>query len=179
MLDVTDLILGEHDSFRHGFAALDKAIAPDVPMGFRTEALQTAWAALASHLERHAAAEELVVFPALLHHGVDGEHETLDAVDDHNEIRNAIRDAARHEPGAPEWWKAVGRARAENSHHMTEEEDAALPDLRRNTTRRQRVELGRAFLAAMARENVPTANTDPQDYVARHRPGTELPQQRR
>lgn len=171
LLDITDLILTEHDAFRRGFAGLDKVLGPDVDPASRPRRLAEQWAPLAAHLERHAAAEELVVFPALLLHGVNAEHETLDAVGDHNEIRDAVRDAAAHPAGSDDWWKAVDRARAENTHHMSEEEDEALPDLRRNTTREQRVDLGREFVAAMARlrERPLTGNTDPVEFLARHR----------
>jgi iron-sulfur cluster repair protein YtfE (RIC family) len=173
LLDVTDLILGEHDSLRQTFAALDKTLAPDVDAATRARRLSEVWTALAAHLERHAAAEELVVFPALLRHGTNAEHETLDAVGDHNKIRDAIREAARHAADSAAWWRAVERARAENTHHMAEEEDEALPDLRRNTTLEQRVALGRAFISAMAHpaDAAPGGNIDPREFVARHRNG--------
>ncbi len=171
LTDITDLILREHDAFRRGFAALDKALAPDVDAAARPRRLAELWGPLAAHLDRHAAAEELVVFPALLRYGSNAEHETLDAVGDHNDIRDALREADQHAAGTPEWWKAVERARAENSHHMAEEEDEALPDLRRNTTREQRVSLGQDFCAALARlrDRPPAANTDPLEFLARHR----------
>ena len=171
LVDITDLILTEHDTFRRGFAALDKVLGPDIDPGAHARRLSDVWVPLAAHLERHAAAEEEVVFPALLRHGTNAEHETLDAVGDHNDIRDAVREAAAHPAGTPDWWKAVDRVRAENSHHMTEEEDEALPDLRRNTTREQRLEIGLAFIAAMARlrDRPPPGNTDPRDFLARHR----------
>jgi hypothetical protein len=171
-IDITDLILTEHDVFRRSFAALDKVLAPDEDPATHEERLGELWAPLAAHLERHAAAEELVVFPALLRHGANGEHETLDAVGDHNDIRDAIREAATHAPGSPEWWKAVDRARAENTHHMGEEEDEALADLRRTTTAEQRLHLGRLFLIALDqyRGRPVPGNTDPREYLARHAP---------
>lgn len=170
-VDITDLILTEHAAFRRGFAALDKVLGPDVDPRSRPRRLAELWASLAAHLDRHAAAEELVVFPALLRHGSNAEHETLDAVGDHNAIRNAVRAAARHPAGSEQWWAAVERARAENTHHMGEEEDEALPDLRRTTTREQRVALGRDFITAMAhlRDRPPAGNTDPMVFLARHR----------
>src|SRR5690348_15012032 len=123
LIDITDLILTEHDTFRRGFAGLDKVMGPGVDPASRARRLAELWLPLAAHLDRHAAAEELVVFPALLRHGTNAEHETLDAVGDHNDIRDAVRDAARHPAGSEPWWAAVERARAENTHHMAEEED--------------------------------------------------------
>jgi hypothetical protein len=54
---------------------------------------------------------------------------------------------------------------------MAEEEDEALPDLRRTTTREQRLELGRLFLIALdqLRGRPPAENTDPREFLARHR----------
>jgi hypothetical protein len=169
-IDITDLILTEHESFRRAFAALDKVLAPESDPATHQRRLADLWAPLAAHLERHAAAEELVLFPTLLRHGTNAEHETLDAVGDHNEIRDAVREAAAHPAGSPEWWKAVERVRSENTHHMGEEEDEALSDLRRTTTAEQRVALGRLFLIALDqyRGRPPVPNTDPRAYVARH-----------
>jgi hypothetical protein len=173
-IDITDLILTEHDTFRRGFAALDKVLAPDSDQATRPHRLAEVWAPLAAHLERHAAAEELVVFPTLLRHGARAEHETVDAVGDQNDFRDAIRDAAAHPVDSPEWWKAVERARSENTHHMGEEEDEALPDLRRTTTTELRIELARLFLIALEqfRGRPPVGNVDPREYLARHRAGT-------
>ena len=53
-------------------------------------------------LELHAAAEEEVFYPALLQVGLAAhrpagvEDETLDAIKDHNEIRDAVAEVARH-----------------------------------------------------------------------------------
>ena len=170
-IDITDLILTEHDTFRRGFAALDAVLAPDTDPATRDARLAGLWAELSAHLDRHARAEELIVFPALLRCGTNAEHETLDAVGDHNEIRDAIAEAAAHPAGSPEWWKAVERARSENTHHMGEEEDEALSDLRRTTTREQRVEHGRLFVIALdqLRGRPPAGNTDPREFLARHR----------
>ena len=171
--DITALILDDHDTFRRGFAALDEALAPDTDPEHRDAKLAEIWAPLADLLDLHAVAEEQIFYPMLLRKGDEGEavDETIDAVGDHNDIRDAVREAAAHPAGSEEWWKAVERARAENTHHMAEEEDEALPDLRRTTTRTQRIELGRQFSAAMAelRDRPPAGNTDPREFLARHR----------
>jgi hypothetical protein len=182
-IDITDLLLTEHDALRRGFADLDKVLAPDSETETHSDRLAERWDELAAHLDRHAAAEELIVFPALLRSGSNAEHETLDAVGDHNDIRDAVREAATHRVGSPDWWKAVERARARNTHHMGEEEDEALADLRRTTTLEERLELGRLFLVALEQyRGRPLApNRDPREFVARHRRGAEsgLPTARR
>ncbi len=138
MDDVTALILDDHAAFRRGFARLDDA---------RDVAAQRAvWEPLALHLEIHAEAEERIVYPHLLRRGDHAHDETDDAIRDHNKIRDAIAEAGRHDVGSDAWWKAVWEARKENSEHLTEEEDGALPDFRRNADRDLRADLAQQWL---------------------------------
>ncbi len=179
--DITALILDDHDTFRRGFAALDDLEGPEADSDDLPARLAEIWNPLADLLDVHAVAEEEIFYPALLRKGDEGDavDETLDAVGDHNDIRDPVRDAAKHRPGSPEWWDAVGRAREANTHHMGEEEDEAMPDFRRNTTRAQRVELGRRFAefrASHSARDLDTSNQDPQDYVEEHLPGAAAPQ---
>jgi hypothetical protein len=124
MADITQLILDDHDAFRRQFAALDDADPAE---------LRALWDPLAELLEVHAAAEEAIFYPQLLRHGDDAEDETVDAIGDHNDIRDGVREAARHPVGSSKWWDGVWQARRANSDHMAEEEDDALADFRRNT----------------------------------------------
>ena len=100
----------------------------------------------ANLLEVHAAAEEAIFYPKLLRRGDDAEDETVDAIGDHNDIRDGVREAARHPIGSAQWWDGIRHARVANSSHMAEEEDDALPDFRRNTPLSVRVNLGHEFL---------------------------------
>ena len=56
----------------------------------------------------------------------DAEAETLDAISDHNEIRDAVTEVARHQVGTGEWFAAVAAANLANSDHMAEEEREGL-----------------------------------------------------
>src|ERR1700710_2954053 len=135
MLDVTDLVLEDHATLRKRFAELDDASG--------TEALSVLWTEIANLLEIHAQCEEEVFYPQLLKKQTeDGEDEAEDAIDDHNKIRDAVRDAGRHEVDSDDWWKAVGEARTENSKHIAEEEREALPDFRHASTLEQREQRG-------------------------------------
>ncbi|CAN5156704.1 hemerythrin domain-containing protein [soil metagenome] len=138
MADITQLILDDHDAFRRRFAELDDL--RDQPQD-----AAAVFAGLAAFLEVHASAEEVVFYPALLKHGEDAEEETEDAVGDHDDIRDGVRRAAAAEPGSQEWWQAVDDTRAANTEHMSEEEDEALADFRRNTSLDVRHELGLTF----------------------------------
>lgn len=124
MADITELVLDDHETFRRRFAALDGCRDPDE--------LAAVWNPLAALLEVHAAAEEEVFYPELIRLGDHAESETLDAVGDHNEIRDGVHAAAQHPVGSDGWWAAVRRARVANTNHMGEEEDGALADFRRH-----------------------------------------------
>ncbi|MGH3942540.1 MAG: hemerythrin domain-containing protein [Pseudonocardiaceae bacterium] len=160
--DITQLILDDHETFRRQFAALDDAEEP--------EQLRAIWEPLAALLDVHAVAEEDIFYPQLLRRGDDAEDETIDAIGDHNDIRDAVHEAARHPLGSSSWWEAVRQARVANSSHMAEEEDDALPDFRRNSSLDVREELGRRFLEfktdhAGARD-LDTSDKDPEEYVS-------------
>lgn len=160
--DITQLILDDHEMFRRQFAALDDVGGPGE--------LRAIWEPLAALLDVHAVAEETIFYPQLLRHGDDAEDETVDAIGDHNDIRDGVHEAALHPVGSPPWWDAVRRARRANSSHMAEEEDEALPDFRRNSPLGLREELGRRFLEFKAghagARDLDNSGKDPQGYVS-------------
>jgi hemerythrin HHE cation binding domain-containing protein len=164
LLDITDLILDDHETFRRRFFAL--YTAPE------NAALLDIWQPLAELLEVHAVAEEEIFYPSLLQHGADAKAETKDAIKDHNKIRDAIRDAEACTAGAKAWWAAVGRARAENDEHMTEEEREGLPDFRRNSPDALRAELGARFVRFHAdhrgARGIERDDKNPRRYIAEH-----------
>lgn len=168
MPDVCDLILDEHGDLRRRFAEMDSLRAE----GCDPSRLRQVWLPLAETLEVHAAAEEAVFYPLLLNEGRRGNDETADAIDDHNEIRGAVRRADSAEVGTDGWWDAVLAARAANSDHMAEEERGALPDFRVNAPADQREALGAAW-NDFEHEHAGGRGTDLQDkdkdaYIARH-----------
>lgn len=164
MADIIDLIYEDHDWFRRHFFYLDHARTADE--------LTAIWEPIAERLDLHADAEERIFYPALLKQGEAGdpEDETEDAISDHNEIRDAIREAARHPAGSPEWFAAVGRARTENGEHLDEEEREALPDFIKSTSPELRHELAMKWLrfhhAHRNGRGVDTSDKDPEEYVA-------------
>lgn len=161
MADITQLILDDHDTFRRKFAALDDAEG--------SEELRVVWEPLAALLDLHAEAEEAILYPQLLRRGEDAEDETLDAIGDHNDIRDGVHEAARHLIGSSAWWDGVRRARMANSEHMAEEEDEALADFRRNTPPEIRDELGRQFCEFKTKhadaQDLDAKDKDPDEYV--------------
>jgi hypothetical protein len=166
MSDITALILDEHTWFRQQFAALDDLQAR-TPMD--VEAVKRLWEPLATRLDLHAIAEEEIFYPQLLKHGEDPRAETLDAIGDHNDIRDAVHAAARHPVGTDDWWAAVGQARQANDEHMAEEEREGLADFRRHAPAGLREALGKQFARFLdshqTTQGVDTSDKDPAGYV--------------
>ena len=115
-------------------------------------------------------------YPALLH-GVDADDpkdETVDAISDHNKIRDAVAEANRHPVGSADWHEAVARARKENGEHLDEEERDALPDFIRNSSPELRHELALKWLRfyylhppgnSPAEADLDVRDKDPEAYV--------------
>ena len=166
-MDITQLILDDHHEQRRLFAILEQIDPGD------TGTLGVLWARLAAFLEVHAAAEEEVFYPELLRVGQatgrigTAEEETLDAIHDHNDIRDAIAAVAGHQVGSGEWFAAVGAVNVANGDHMAEEEREGLTDFRRRAGLQLRHTLAVAFAAFEARHfaGVPPVDKDPEAYV--------------
>jgi hypothetical protein len=167
MPDITMLILADHEWFREQFARLDNLQART---SVRKDALEKVWRPLADKLDVHAYIEEKIFYPQLLTRGVDDpEGETLDAIGDHNDIRDGVRDANAAAIGTDEWWTAVGRAREANDEHMGEEEREGLSDFRRHAPIGLREALGQQYREFTAQhpttKGLQIVDRDPQAYV--------------
>jgi hypothetical protein len=169
-VDITELILNQHHEQRRTFALLDELA--DDPAG-----LAAVWERLTLLLEVHAKAEELFFYPRLLEVGTGGgdadsaESETKDAIKDHNEIRDAIAEAAKHEVGSDDWWTAVREADEANSDHMAEEEREDLVDFRRHADLQTRHDIAVQFIVyenQHAAIGITPEDEDPDTYVAEH-----------
>jgi Hemerythrin HHE cation binding domain len=168
-MDITQLILDDHHEQRRRFAILEQMDPGDAG------ALRTVWARLAVFLEVHAAAEEKIFYPELLRAGLiagrtgaaEAEEETLDAISDHNDIRDTIAAVAGHQPGTSGWFEAVAAVNVANGDHMAEEEREGLTNFRRHVGLQLRQELAQAFIAFEAANfaGVPVVDKDPGAYV--------------
>jgi len=133
-MDITQLILDDHGEQRRLFAILEQIDHSD------QSTLAAVWSRLASFLELHAACEEETFYPALIRVGLrrgyatGAEDETLDAIKDHNEIRDAITEVAKYEVGTLEWRTAIAQVNRANGDHMAEEEREGLTDFRRTAS---------------------------------------------
>jgi hypothetical protein len=166
-MDITQLILDDHHEQRRRFALLEQIDPSD------TASLAAVWARLAAFLEVHAQAEEEIFYPELVRLAVgprplaSAEPETLDAIHDHNEIRDAVVAVTGLAAGSPEWITAVVAANKANGDHMAEEEREGLTDFRRRVSLQVRHELAVRFAAFEARNyaGVQPVDKDPAEYV--------------
>jgi Hemerythrin HHE cation binding domain len=166
-MDITQLILDDHYEQRRRFALLEQIDSASVA------ALSEVWVRLAVFLEVHAAAEEEIFYPELVKLALSpqplarAEPETVDAIYDHNEIRDAIGAVRRHPVGSPEWRDAIAVVNVANGDHMAEEEREGLTDFRQQVSLSQRHLLAIRFVTFEARNfaGVHPVDKDPQEYV--------------
>ncbi len=168
-MDITQLILDDHHEQRRLFAILEQVDRAD------TGTLSVLWARLSAFLELHAAAEEEIFYPAPLRvaaspgggGAASAEEETLDAIHDHNDIRDTIAAVGGHQAGTDGWYAAVAAVNLANGDHMAEEEREGLTDFRRLAGLQLRHELAVAFAAFEAQHfaGVPAVDKDPARYV--------------
>ena len=167
-MDITDVILRQHDEQRRMFAMLEEWPRDD------RDGLGAVWKRLEILLEVHAEAEERYFYPELLRLGTGGadaesvDEEVEDAVKDHNDIRDAVRRVSDAEAGSDEWWTAVVDANVHNSDHMGEEERQDLADFRQRASLQLRHEIAVQFLryeAVRWAEGIAPRDKDPENYV--------------
>jgi len=165
-VDITDIILADHEDQRRMFARLDDVDRSDAG------ALGALWTRLAAMMEVHAQAEENFFYPRLVKlgerlHDAEEAAETKDAIGDHNDIRDGITEASRCDVGSDGWWKGVTDARKANDQHMGEEEHEGLVDFRRHVSLEERHSIAVSFVAWQAQhvDGVPTVDKNPEQYV--------------
>lgn len=145
MMDLTELIVAEHDRIGRLFGALEDVTRYASHQAGRRgpRMLEEAWARLSGLITAHTAAEQQVFYPALpaaRGGGDDG------ALAEHLGILSAVREVGLHEPGSPAWRRAVADLRAGTCAHFGAEE-RVLVVFRQCTEPRLRDALGRQWAA--------------------------------
>ena len=174
-MDITAVILDQHQEQRRAFAILDD-LYPGEPA-----TLSPVWERLKILLEAHAEAEELFFYPQLLRVGAgprnqDGPaDETTDAIKDHNEIRDAINKTDSQSVGSQNWWDGIRATRTANGDHMAEEERDDLADFRRHASLQLRHDIAVEFLAYESKHasGITSHDKDPRSYVAHQQAETQ------
>lgn len=169
--DVMDLILADHRRIRRLQGALrDLARSgDDADVRWRLAPL---WQRLADLLEAHCAVEEEICHPAIFGSGPQATAGTLEAVADHDDIREAIMEAHLEPIGSAGWWRAVRATLVISTQHMDAEERGILADCNHRWSASQRQKLGlewSKFIAARLRDAAP-----PADHPASRSSGTTV-----
>jgi len=146
MTDIIELVLQDHHAVAGLFDKLQAATSADD----QTEL----FAQVRDALERHASAEEKVLYPRVRKEVPDGREESKDAIEEHDQIREALKEVADHDAGTTVFWLAVDQLVATTKHHVGVEETGLLPDFRKNSDADERAELGRRFEEAKTKAPV-------------------------
>lgn len=137
MTDIIELVLQDHLAVAALFDKLQAATGADD---------QTAlFVQVKDALERHASAEEKVLYPRVRKEVPDGREESTDAIEEHDQIREALKEVEEHDAGTALFTLAVTQLVATTKHHVGVEEAELLPDFRKNSDAAEREELGRRF----------------------------------
>jgi hemerythrin superfamily protein len=135
MPDVTQLIQQDHreveDLFSKFQSTRDGSVASQI----------------CEELDRHANAEEQVVYPAIEADVPDGKSMVKEAVDEHKEARQLIG-RIRQTQDDGHLAELVTELQGAISHHVDEEESEVLPKMREAMSAERLDELGREFESA-------------------------------
>jgi hemerythrin superfamily protein len=140
MIDIIDLVLHDHHAVAELFDKLQAAAGADTQAEL--------FAQVKEALELHASAEEEVLYPRVRKEAPEGREEVKDAVEEHDQIREALKEVEEHQAGTELFTLAVAQLVATTKHHVGVEEAELLPDFRNNSEASERESLGRAFEAA-------------------------------
>ena len=143
MSDIITLILQDHREVAQLFDRLQAAKGAD--------AQRELFAQVREALERHASAEESVLYPRVRREVPGGKEEAKDANEEHDQIRASLKEVEEHEAGTELFALAVTQLVATTKHHVGVEETELLPDFAKASDDAERKELGRRFEEAKAK----------------------------
>ena len=155
--DIFEQIMADHRRIRRLCAALDDMARWGGDSGWM---LAQAWLRLASLLEAHTRAEEEICYLPMSGCRPHAAEDRRAAIGDHEDIREAIKEASLHGPGSDPWWRAVRAVLAVNADHLDREEHGLLANGLTGLTMTQRRELGRQWCAFIAAWRLDAASTD-------------------
>ena len=118
--------------------------------GRATASLAGTWRQLRALLGLHTEAEEEICFIALFGQGPEAAAQMREAIADHEDIREAVREADLQPIGSAAWWRTVTAIRRAASQHIAREEQGPLAAFARSAAPGLREELGRQWLSFVA-----------------------------
>jgi hypothetical protein len=147
--DVIELIMADHRRIRRFREVLDDAVrfGRDSGSGWM---LADAWQRLSGLLEVHTWAEEEICYLPMLGSDPRAEEQRRTAIAGHDDIREAVSEAALQPVGSALWWGAVRAVLAASTDHLDHEERDMLAECPPRLTMGRRLELGRQWLAFIA-----------------------------
>lgn len=125
--DVIELIMADHRRIRRLRGALHDAARYNGDSG-PDWMLAAAWQRLADLLEAHTQAEEEICYLPMFGPGPQATERRREAIADHDDIREAIREASLHRVGSALWWRPVRAVLAASAEHLDREERGVLAD---------------------------------------------------
>jgi hypothetical protein len=125
VLELRQLVLGEHARILRLFAAIDDLARPE-PAGPGGAALSGVWHRLADLLDAHTEAEEEICYRVVFGRGGHVAALVNTAIADHDDIRAAMAEARLAEVGSARWWRSVAAARRGCAKHFASEEQGLL-----------------------------------------------------
>ena len=133
--DWDEILAAEHDE---ALAIFDKMLATDETQTFKRKMLLTK---LTHALDKHAHAEEMVVYPALREANDTADADSLGS--EHGYIKTAIYELNEMGPEAPNWLDKVRDFRQLVSEHAHMEEEAIFPRFKRDMDEEQNAHITR------------------------------------
>src|SRR5215207_3504710 len=134
MPDVTTIIENDHREVERLFAQYDAAVTADL----KDKVIDQIRLALAPH----AAAEEILVYPALRGAARGGGEQANHAIDEHQEIKRLLSEVDKMSVGDAGRDQKVRELQQAIERHVQEEEGSVLPRLRASTDAQRLEQMG-------------------------------------
>ena len=131
--DWDEILTAEHDM---ALAIFDKMLATDETQTFKRKMLLMK---LTHALDKHAHAEEMVVYPALRDANEEADADTLES--EHGYIKTFIYELNEMGPDAPNWLEKVREFRQLVSEHAHMEEEQVFPRFKQEMSEEQNAEV--------------------------------------
>ncbi len=145
--DIIELVMADHRRIRRLTRAVEDAARYS---GGPHWVLAAAWQRLAALLEVHTRAEEEICYLPMFGSGSQAAGRMRESVSCHDDIRDAISEAALQRAGSPLWWRSVRAVLAAAVEHLDREEHVIQSSWMPRLTMSTRRELGRQWSAFTA-----------------------------
>ena len=159
MADIIELILADHLQIMRWAGLLGDLSRRGRGRDARAE-LAPAWETLAALIDLHMHADEEICGPAVFARDPAGRALARQARDDHDDIREILREARLQPPGTPAWWQLARAALSAWAVLLETEQDGPLAGRRGRADPALRDRLARqwrAFADARIRDQYPQA----------------------